>query len=165
MKTLLTLALALAVSAGAMAADDKKPARKKGAPPVAAAVQLPKEVELTAEQKEKLAAVNKEFESKFADATKERDSILTDEQKKAQQAAVKDAREKMLKGKDAKSAIDSALKLTDEQKGKYEKASAKVLEVRTEAMKKFAESLTAEQKAKIPALAEKKPGKKKKDAK
>ena len=82
MKTLLTLALALAVSAGAMAADDKKPARKKGAPPVAAAVQLPKEVELTAEQKEKLAAVNKEFESKFADATKERDSILTDEQKK-----------------------------------------------------------------------------------
>lgn len=163
-KTLLPLALALTISVGAMAADEKKPARKKGAAPVAVAVQVPKEVELTAEQKEKLAAVNKEFETKFAEATKERDSILTDEQKKAQQAAMKEAREKMLKGKDAKTAIDSALKLTDEQKGKFDKASAKVLEVRTEAMKKFAESLTAEQKAKIPALADKKPGKKKKDA-
>ncbi len=163
-KTLLSLALALVVSTGAMAADEKKPERKKGAP-AASAVQVPKDVELSAEQKEKLAAVNKEYATKLADATKERDGILTEDQKKAQQTAAKEAREKMLKGKDAKAALDAALKLTDEQKGKFEKAQAKLVEVRTEALKKFAESLSAEQKAKFPGLAEKKPGKKKKDAK
>lgn len=163
-KTMLTLALAFVVSTGAMADDEKKPERKKGAPAAANAVQVPKDVELSAEQKEKLAAVNKEFAGKLADAVKERDSILTEDQKKAQQAATKEAREKMLKGKDAKAALDAALKLTDEQKAKYDKSAAAILTLRTEAVKKFAESLSAEQKAKFPALAEKKkPAKKKAD--
>lgn len=163
-KSVLMVALACVVSVGAMAADEKKPERKKGAAAVVA-VQVPKDVELSADQKEKLATVNKEFAGKLADAIKARDTILTDDQKKAQQAAMKEAREKMLKGKDAKAALDAALKLTDEQKAKYEKSAAAITAVRTEAVKKFAESLSAEQKAKFPALAEKKPGKKKKDAK
>ena len=163
-KIFLTVALAVVVSSGAMAADEKKPERKK-AGPTATAVQVPKDVELSAEQKEKLAAVNKEFSAKLADATKERDAILTEDQKKAQQASMKESREKMLKGKDAKAALDAALKLTDEQKGKFDKAQAKLLELRTEATKKFAESLSAEQKAKFPLLTEKKKPGKKKEAK
>ena len=111
-KTLLTLALVCVVSASVMAADEKKPARKRGAA-TPTAVQLPKEIELTDDQKTKLAAVNKEYAEKFAAAQKAVDAVLTDEQKKARDEARKEARVNMKKGKDAKAAMDAALKITE----------------------------------------------------
>ena len=165
-KTLLTLALMCVVSASVMAADEKKPERKKGAP-TPTAVQLPKEIELTDDQKAKLATVNKEYAEKFAAAQKAVDAVLTDEQKKARDEARKEGRVNMKKGKDAREAMDAALKITDDQKEKYKKANDALLAVRLEALKKVGESLTAEQKAKVPQLAEKKGKKaaKKADAK
>ena len=153
-KTLLTMALVCVVSASVMAADEKKAERKKGAAP--AAVQLPKDIELTADQKEKLAAVNKEYAEKFAAATKAVDDVLTEDQKKARTEAQKDARANKKGGKEAKEAIDAAVKITDDQKEKYKKATEAFAAVQLEALKKVGESLTADQKAKIPQLTEKK---------
>ena len=148
-KMLLTLALVCVVSASVMAADEKKPARKKGAPtPVA--VQLPKEIELTDAQKEKLAAVNKEYAEKFAAAQKAVDAVLTDEQKKARHDVMKEARTSGKKGKELQQTIKDATKATDEQQKKIEVAEKALTELRHEILEKVKPILTDEQKAKLP---------------
>ena len=54
---------------------------------------LTKDLNLTDEQKTKLEALKKDLASKFGDARKKMDDILTAEQKKARDEAVKAARE------------------------------------------------------------------------
>ena len=74
----------------------KKQAKKKKAPTV---VRVPKGIELTAEQKEAVANLNKEYLPKVTDARKKLSEVMTTEQKKALAEARKTAKKEGTKGK------------------------------------------------------------------
>lgn len=149
--------LTLAAMTGAHAAEEAvKEKGKKKAEPGAQIFNLPKEVELTAEQQEKVAALKKEFGAQAAEAQKKVDDVLTAEQKQARKAAADKAKADKLKGKDAQAAIEAAMKLSDEQKTKWTAAQAEFRELQGKVRAKMAEFLTDEQKAKVPGLAPKK---------
>src|SRR5712691_444471 len=90
--------LALSVSALLLSpvwAEDAKPKKPKAnaaARKVPPAVQLPKDIELTAEQKTKVAELEKEFGPKMKELREKLDKVLTEDQKKARAEVFKDAR-------------------------------------------------------------------------
>ncbi len=140
--TILTLALLLASPLGA--ADKKKKGErgKKKARRAPVAVFVPKSIELTDEQKTKVAALNKEYGPKLAELQKK--LALTPEQRKAGAKAHKAIKESGKKGKEAQQAMAAALNLTDEQKQVQKEQRA----LRREARQKFLALLTPEQKQK-----------------
>ena len=142
--------LAVAFAAPAVAADKKK----KKAP---TAVRVPKTVELTADQKTKLAALNKEFGPKLAELRAKAASVITKDQKKARAEAMKKAKADGKKGKELQAATNAALALTDDQKKQQAETKKATRALQKEIKAKFAALLTDEQKAKL------KGGKKKKN--
>jgi len=117
------------------------------------------DAELGADLLEKCKKVVDEHAPKIAEAQAKVDEILTDEQKKARNAAQKAAKDAGKKGKEAAAEVEAALKLTDEQKGKMEEAQ-KALTAATNARNDaLGALLTDEQKAKVGLK-----GKKKKNA-
>ena len=88
---------------------------------------------LTDEQKAKFKELRKEYEPKFKEAA---DSVLTADQKKARDDAIKAAKDADKKGPEMFRAVRSAVKLTDEQK-------AKRREVMEPLMKEFREKVKA----------------------
>lgn len=150
----------LAVSMSLCHAADEPASKKKGLPGQQI-FQLPKEVELTADQQAKLDALKKEHGPKLAELQKRVDEILSMEQKTARKEAIAKAREEKLKGKEAREALEAALKLTPEQKEKWTAAQAEIQAAQGKVRERIAEFLTDEQKAKVPGLA---PAKKKKKA-
>jgi Spy/CpxP family protein refolding chaperone len=131
---LLALAAALTILGKPAVADEKAcPASKPEHHPAAMPWDILKGLDLTDEQKAKLKELHKEFGPKFKAAA---DSILTDEQKKARDDAVKEAKAAGKKGPEVWKAAMQAEKLTDEQK-------AKLHEVMTPLHKQFHEKLMA----------------------
>ena len=164
-RTLMTVALAACILSPLAAADDaKKKNKKKGAKRrTVQVVRVPKTVELTGDQKEQLAAINKEFAPKFMEIQKKLRGILSEDQQKARVAAFKANREAKLKGKEAQKAVSEALNLTDDQKKQMAEVQKAMGAIRKEAGQKFFALLTPEQK-KL-ARPARKGGKKKKAAK
>ncbi len=161
MKTFATWCLAAGLTlmalTGAPAAEEAaKEKGKKKAEPGAHIFNLPKEVELTAGQQEKVAALRKEFGAQAAEAQKKVDDVLTAEQKQARKDATAKAKADNLKGKESQAAIEAALKLTDEQKTKWTTAQTEFRDLQGRVRAKMAEFLTDEQKAKVPGLVPKK---------
>jgi len=117
-----------------------------------AAFQLPKEITLTTEQQAKLDALKKEHGPKLAELQKKVDEILSSEQVQARKDAVAKAKTEKLEGKARREALESALKLTPEQKTKWDAANKDLQAKTTEVRGKIAEFLTDEQKAKAPNL-------------
>ena len=153
MKKTLTIltACVLAVSfvTPVMAADKKK----KKAP---TAVKVPKGIELTADQKTKVDALNKEFGPKLAECRKKAASIITADQKKARTEAVKKAKADGKKGKEVQAAANAAVAITDDQKAQQAETKKAMGALNKEIRTQFAALLTDDQKAKL------KGGKKKK---
>ena len=81
-----------------------------------------KNLNLTDQQKAKLADLRKEYEPKFKANHEKMESILTPQQKKARDEAVKAAFAAGKKGKEMFDAIGAAMKLTDDQKAKMAEA-------------------------------------------
>lgn len=163
LKTMLMLMLTLVLATGAVAEDAKKgekgnPAAakkgeaKKGAERKAptATSRLLGKIELSAEQKEKVAAIDKEFAEKFAEFRKAQDSILTKEQVDARAAAMKKARES--KDPEARKAVQSAVKLSDEQKAKMAELGKSQKEVNGKILAALKQVLTEEQQKELPQL-------------
>ena len=154
MKKIITIltACVLTVSfvAPAVAADKKK----KKAP---AAVKVPKTIALTADQKTKLDALNKEFGPKLAELRKKQASIITADQKKARAEANKKAKADGKKGKELRAAVNAALAITADQKTKQAETKKAMAALNKQIKTQFAALLTDEQKAKL------KGGKKKKN--
>ena len=73
-------------------------------------------IEIAAEQKEKIAAIDQEFAEAFAALKKTRADILTADQKKAEKEANAANKAVGKTGAEAKKAVETALNLTDEQK-------------------------------------------------
>ena len=153
MKKTLTIltACVLAVSFGTptMAADKKK----KKAP---TAVKVPKSIELTADQKTKVEALNKEFGPKLAECRKKAAGIISADQKKARAEAVKKAKADGKKGKEVQAAANAAVAITADQKKLQAETKKAMGALNKEIRTQFAALLTDEQKAKL------KGGKKKK---
>ena len=141
--------LAVSLVTPAMAADKKK----KKAP---TAVRVPKGIELTADQKTKVEALNKEFGPKLAECRKKAASIITADQKKARAGAVKKAKADGKKGKEVQAAANAAVAITDDQKAQQTECKKAMGALNKEIRTQFAALLTDEQKAKL------KGGKKKK---
>ncbi|MBT6155416.1 MAG: hypothetical protein HOL01_01730 [Planctomycetaceae bacterium] len=147
-RTLLTVALAACILSPLSAADDaKKKNKKKGAKKrTVQVVRVPKTLELTGEQKEQVAAINKEFGPKLAEVQKKIRGILSEDQRKARTAAFKANREAKRKGKEAREAIAAAVDMTDEQKKQMAEVQKELGAIRKEAGQKFFALLTPEQK-------------------
>ena len=141
--------LTLSFVAPAVAADKKKKT------PVA--IKVPKSIELTAEQKTKLDALNKEFGPKLAELRKKQASIITADQKKARAEANKKAKADGKKGKELRDVVNAAFAITADQKAQQAETKKAMGALQKEIRTQFAALLTDEQKAKLKA------GKKKKN--
>jgi Skp family chaperone for outer membrane proteins len=155
----MTRGIVLSLAAGllaltALSADAQEKKGKKNADAGAAsqAFQLPKEITLTPEQQAKMDALKKEHGPKLAELQKKADDLLTAEQKQARKDAIAKAKTDKLEGKARREAIESSLKLTPEQKTKYDAAQKELQAKTTEVRGKIAEFLTEEQKEKVPNL-------------
>ena len=153
MKKIITILTACVLTASfvapAVAADKKKKT------PVA--IKVPKSIELTAEQKTKLDALNKEFGPKLAECRKKQAGIITADQKKARAEAMKKAKADGKKGKELRAAVNAALAITADQKTKQAETKKAMAALNKQIKTQLAALLTDEQKAKL------KGGKKKKN--
>ena len=113
----LLVALLVLVEAAPLAAEDKqKKKKKRGKRRAPSVVRVPKGIELSGEQKEKLAAIHKEFAPKAAELRKKQLTIVSKEQLKARRDATAAAKKAGKKGKELRAAVSAAFKLTAEQK-------------------------------------------------
>jgi hypothetical protein len=142
-RTLLTLALAVVIASPLMAGEGKKGRKTaKVADPAAGILKSMEKAELTPEQVAKIKELAKAWADKIKAA--EDKVALTPEQKKARQEAQAKAKADGKTGKEAKQAVDEAMKMTDEQKA----AMKEVDELRGGLRKEAVALLSAEQKAK-----------------
>lgn len=150
--TCLMLALVACTSLSLAADGEKKAKAQKGrrGRRVQPAVQVPQGIELSAEQKKQVAAINKKYAPKMAALAKKTQALLSEEQRKARAAAFKANREAGKKGKAAQDAIAAASKLSDEQKKEMATIQKERAGIRKEAQGEFVALLTPEQKSKLP---------------
>lgn len=142
----LSLALVCLLAVPLCAADEKKKKKKAKGP---AAVKVPKGVELTDAQQEQVAALEKEYGPKIAELRQKLGSIMTDEQRQAQQVAAKAAKEAGKKGKELKQAVQAAVQLTDAQQEQLKEVRQEMRSLMKEARGKLLDLLTDEQKSQI----------------
>lgn len=134
----------------AFAQDNDKGAKKKGASPAAGLLKKVDDLsDLTAEQKEKIAAIKKEHEPKVAAAAKKVNESLTPEQRRARQEAQKAAKTSGKKGKEAQAEVLAAMKLTDEQKKAYDAAQKELDDANSALRTALSGVLSDEQKAAV----------------
>ena len=162
---LLTLALAV-ILVTPLAAQDKKKKKKKRGRRAFSVVRLPKSLDLTTEQKEKIAKINKEYAPKFREFFRAANTVITREQRRARREAGVAARKAGKKGRELRKAVNEAVKLTDDQKKKLAENTKKRSALFREARAKILEVLTPEQRAKVKVRPKgKKKRKKKKSSK
>lgn len=128
-----------------LAADDAKPkkkqqARKQANPGVLAQVA---KLDLTSEQKEQVETLKKEYAPKLMEANKK--VGLTKETRQARAAAMKEGKEKGLKGKELQAHVQEKAPLSDEQLA----AQKEVRALNDEVREKLASILNDEQKEKL----------------
>ncbi|WP_425618849.1 hypothetical protein NA78x_002565 [Anatilimnocola sp. NA78] len=136
--------IALALRADAQN-DGKK--GKKNADPTAAMAKKLESAELTADQKAKYEVIAKEHAPKLKAAQDKVNALLTPEQIKARNEAMKANKQAGTKGKAAQEAVDAALKLTDDQKKAKADADKELRDVQGAFSKAVAGILTDAQKA------------------
>ena len=111
-----------------------------------------KELDLTEEQDAKLKGIRDETAPKMKAIMDKIGEIVTDEQRKAVEAAAKKAKEDGKKGPAFFAAVQSAVKLTDEQQEKMNKLAPEIQAVQRQMMKGITSMLTPEQKEKMKQL-------------
>lgn len=151
-RNLVCLSLIAAVACSAVADEpEKKGKGKKGERKQPTATQrFVAKLELSDDQKTQVAAIDKQFAEKFTANQKALNEILTAEQKKAQQAAQKAAKEAGTKGPEARKEVEAALNLTDEQKAKRQTVMAEQKKLQVEIIAALKKVLTEEQQEQLP---------------
>ncbi len=132
--------------AGRRAAVAKRAKRHAGLPVFQ---RLLKDLTLTDEQQAQLKELKEKFGPKFQELSKQKQSLLTDEQRKAMVEARKEAIEAGKKGKEVMQAVLDALNLTDEQEAKWKDLQQAQRELQKEVREAVMEILTDEQKAQL----------------
>jgi Spy/CpxP family protein refolding chaperone len=125
------------------AKEERKEHRAEGLPQKMAHLE---EVDLTEGEMAKIAEIRKEFHPKIEKAFKELHGLLTDDQKKA--------REEALKGGKKRKEVLEDLKLTGDQKEKLQTVAKEVTTLVREEMEQIKDVLSAEQKEKLQDLKE-----------
>lgn len=111
-------------------------------------------LDLTSDQKEKIADLKKEYEPKFKELRGKMTELLTDDQKKA----LKEGQKKIQEATDqqgrreAMQDLRSAVTLTSDQQAKMREIGRKVQPLVQEATQKLRDVLTDEQKTKLQEL-------------
>jgi Spy/CpxP family protein refolding chaperone len=152
----LTVAIAMFVTAPLLAMDSTPCTGAKPSQPQTDTVhyQVLEKLGLSSEQKIKLAAIDKVYSSKFAALAEKANEILTAEQKKARDEAVKAAKAAGKKGKELREAAKAALKLTDAQKPKMAEVRKDMAALRKNLRETIATVLTSEQNAQLTKMRE-----------
>jgi len=170
LRNLVCLTLMVLV-AGSVMADEKEKkgkGKKRAGRKPSATQRFVAKLELTDEQKEQVAGIDKQFGERFGKLQKEMNDLLTDEQKKARTEAQKAAKADGTKGAEARKASEAALNLTDDQKEKRKEQMASQRKLNAEIVAALKKVLTEEQQASLPKATRGgkggKKGKKKKDA-
>ena len=153
----LDLAVALAMTVPLMAQEKKagKGKRTKISPMAQVMLRMGKirstigDLDLTAEQKEKLGAIRKELGPKIGEVFGKWKDIYTEEQWTAAEEAGKKAREAGKEGRAMVVAVEAAVKLTDEQKKKTDALAKELVAVNRKMTKAIRGILTPEQKEKM----------------
>ena len=157
-RLILVLTLAMLISASLMAQEKPKRKRVKLAPMTQAMMRMArtweilKELDLTEEQDAKLKGIRDETAPKMKVIMDKLSKIVTEEQKKAVEAAAKKAKEDGKKGPAFFAAIQAAVDLTDEQQEKMNKLVPEIKAVQRQMMKSITSMLTPEQKEKMKQL-------------
>lgn len=121
-------------------------------------------IEVTDEQKAKIAEIDQEFSEALKALTKARSAILTPEQKKAEKEAVAANKAASKSAAEGRKAVESALNLDSEQKAKMKEWQASQTEFNGKVVEALKKVLTPAQQEKLPKLGAEK-GKKKKASK
>jgi Spy/CpxP family protein refolding chaperone len=154
--TVLALAVSLMIVGNLSAADEKKgpegrhprgPAMERG--DLFPAEMLIKGLNLTDDQKAKFEALKKEYGPKLKESWQKADSVLTADQKKAREEAVKAAKAADKKGPEVWKDAHAAVKLTDEQKAKMAEIQKEGQALRKEVHEKVMALLTPEQQEQL----------------
>jgi hypothetical protein len=146
------------MSAPLMAQEKSKRKRVKLTPMTQAMMQMARmwetlqELDLSEEQDAKLEGIRAETAPKMKVVMDKIGEIVTEEQKKAVEAAAEKAREDGKKGPEFFAAVQSAIELTDEQQEKMNRLVPEVRAVQRQMMKSIANMLTPAQKEKMKQL-------------
>jgi Spy/CpxP family protein refolding chaperone len=103
-----------------------------------------KEVDLTEAEVGKIEEIRKEYRPKIVKAMKQLEGLLSDDQKKAREAGLKDGKKR--------TEIMASLKLTDDQKAKVVAVGKEVATIVREETEKIRDVLSEEQKSKLADL-------------
>jgi len=158
-RIMLAVAIALLITIPVAAQEKQK---KKGKPakisPISRAIMRMEKLrgaldglDLTAEQEAKLGKIREEIGPKVKKVFGQLREILTEEQRNACEESAKKAKESGKKGRAFFETVESAIKLTDEQKKKTDKVAPQILALHREILKKVAGVLTPEQQKKLKA--------------
>jgi hypothetical protein len=149
MKSFIHLSLAFVIAAlcisPALAAKKDKGQRSS----TAALQKKLKKADLPSEARDKASKVLSEHGPKVRAAETARESILTAEQKAARAAAQKAGKEAGKKRKEIAADVAAAMKLSDEQKTKYNAAERDLATAQSDMHKALREVLSADQQAQI----------------
>jgi hypothetical protein len=159
LKTLVVGCLMGLVAVGFAQNENKK--KKGGNDPTAKLRTKVQESDLGADLKEKVVKIIDEHAGKLKELQAKVDATLTEEQRAAKKQAAKAAKDAGRKGKAAQDEAFAAMKLTDDQKKKYDEANS-ALNAATAEMNKAVAAVVSEEQAQ--ALGVKGKGKKKKDS-
>ena len=107
------------------------------------------QLDLCADQKEKLTAIREKLAPKMKEVWGKGREILSEEQASAAGEAIKQAREAGKKGEAVIEAVQSAMKLTGDQKEKLLKIEQESLAIQKEGIKEIMGILTPEQQEKL----------------
>ncbi len=153
----LAIAIALLVTVPTVA-QEKKKARGNRLSTVAQAMMrmeklhdVIKGLDLTVEQKEELKKLHEDHGPKMKEMFGKLEDIVTEEQVATAKAAAEKAKEAGKKGRAFFAAVESSIKLTDEQKKKIDELGKEMLVVQRATVKAVTAILTTEQKTKLKA--------------
>jgi hypothetical protein len=108
-----------------------------------------KKADLPTDARQKAEKILKEYGPKIREAQSAAEAVLTAEQKSARAAAQKSAKEAGKKRKAAAADVAAALKLTDEQRTKYQAAQKNLQTAQKEMVTALQATLTSEELAKL----------------
>lgn len=151
--SLIVMVLLFALVSTSLFAEDQ-PKKKKKQPNRAqarAVMGMVKGLELTEEQKEKLAAIQKEVGPEISELMKAQRGLVSKEQQAKAMEAVKAAKEEGKKGKELMEIRNEALGLSPEQVAKQKEIQEKMQALRKSVQEKVMSILTDEQKKQLKA--------------
>ncbi|MCS7238624.1 MAG: hypothetical protein NZ899_10200 [Thermoguttaceae bacterium] len=128
---------------------------KPAQPQIPALDQWLRGVELSAEQKEKVEALKREFAPAIAEVNKAMEGVFTEEQRKIRREIAAKGKAEGKTPQEVRKLQDEAVKLTPEQKEKIAQLTAQRREVLQKLAKHLLEILTPEQKQVVEPLVEK----------